>query len=318
MSRDCRSRTSSPKAACRLEQVKRYARQIAGALAFAHEQGVIHGDIKGSNVIVTSDGNVKLLDFGLGRRIPRQGVAEITSACLPLADAGATAGTLPYLAPELLRGGPTSVQSDLWALGVLTYQMAVGELPFRGATPFEISVEIMVGTPPKLAQLSEPLQSALGRCLEKDPAARLSQARDLVRALPGQPSATEPGASLVPVCESAARPASAEPSAAGPASRRGRWWAAAVAVALCAVLLGSLYIWHARVWRHSAQPSAMPQANISTGNPDPNTKVWVNTNSGTYHCAGTRWYGKTQEGQYMTQKQAQDQGYRPAGKHACR
>ena len=290
-----------PESGMPIEQVNRYARQIAGALAFAHEQGVIHGDIKGSNVIVTSEGNVKLLDFGLGRRIPRQGVAEITSACLPLADAGATAGTLPYLAPELLRGGPTSVQSDLWALGVLTYQMAVGELPFRGATPFEISVEIMVGTPPKLAQLPEPLQSALGRCLEKDPAARLSQARD-----------------LVPAGESATRPTPPPQAAVVPASRRGKWWAAAVAVILCAVLLGSLYIWHAGVWRHSAQPSAMPRANISTGNPDPNTKVWVNTNSGTYHCAGTRWYGKTQEGQYMTQKQAQDQGYRPAGKHACR
>ena len=157
-----------PEGGMPLEQVERYAVRIAGALAFAHQQGVIHGDLKGSNIIVTPEGNIKLLDFGLGRRIPRSGMVEVTSSCLPLAEAGATAGTLPYLAPEVLRGSPTSLQSDVWALGVLLYQMATGELPFRGATPFELSVEIMVGTPPKLAQLPEPLQSTLRRCLEKD------------------------------------------------------------------------------------------------------------------------------------------------------
>ena len=114
------------------EQLERYVAQIGSALAFAHTQGVIHGDLKGSNIIVTPEGNIKLLDFGLGRRIPRNGMTEITSSCLPLAAAGATAGTLPYLAPEVLRGNPTSRQSDVWALGVLTYQMATGELPFWG------------------------------------------------------------------------------------------------------------------------------------------------------------------------------------------
>ena len=154
------------------EQVERYGTQIAAALAFAHEQGTLHGDLKGSNIIVTPEGNIKLLDFGLGRRIPRTGMAEVTSSCLPLAEAGSTAGTLPYLAPEVLRGNPTSLQTDLWALGVLLYQMATGELPFRGITPFDLSVEIMVGTPPRLEQVPEPLQSLVSRCLEKDPAAR--------------------------------------------------------------------------------------------------------------------------------------------------
>src|SRR5271157_5594563 len=167
------------------EQVERYAVQISGALAFAHQQGVIHGDLKGSNIIVSPEGNLKLLDFGLGRRIPRRGKAEVTSSCLPLAEAAATAGTLPYLAPEVLRGSPTSLQSDDWALGVLLYQMATGELPFRGATPFELSVEIMVGTPPKLEQLPEPLQSLLRRCLEKDAMARLAQVGELAGALAG-------------------------------------------------------------------------------------------------------------------------------------
>ena len=113
------------------EQLEAYAAQIGSALAFAHTHGVIHGDLKGSNIIVTLEGGIKLLDFGLGRRIPRGGMAEVTSSCLPLARDGATAGTLPYLAPEVLRGDPTSRQSDVWALGVLLYQMALGELPFQ-------------------------------------------------------------------------------------------------------------------------------------------------------------------------------------------
>ena len=88
------------------EQLGRYMAQIGSALGFAHDHGVIHGDLKGSNIIVTSEGDIKLLDFGLGRRIPRNGMAEVSSSCLTLADGGATAGTLPYLAPEVLRGQP--------------------------------------------------------------------------------------------------------------------------------------------------------------------------------------------------------------------
>jgi len=121
-----------PEGGMPLEQVERYAAQIAGALSFAHEHGILHGDLKGSNIIVTPEGNIKLLDFGLGRRIPRRGAVEVSTSGQALAQTGATAGTLPYLAPEVLRGGATSVQSDVWSLGVLLFQMATGELPFRG------------------------------------------------------------------------------------------------------------------------------------------------------------------------------------------
>src|SRR5208337_4731606 len=181
-----------PEGGMPLEQVERYAGQITGALAYAHEQGVIHGDLKGSNIIVTSEGNIKLLDFGLGRRIPRNGMETVTSNRLPLAEAGATAGTLPYLAPEVLRGNPTSRQSDVWALGVLLYHMASGELPFRGVTPFELSVEIMVGTPSKLEQLPEPLQSMLRGCLEKDPQARNPRLEEISTALAENAGSAEP------------------------------------------------------------------------------------------------------------------------------
>jgi serine/threonine protein kinase len=298
-----------------LEQVKRYAAQLSSALAFAHQQGVIHGDLKGSNIIVTPEGNIKLLDFGLGRRIPRSGMGEVTNACLPLAEAGATAGTLPYLAPEVLRGSPTSVPSDVWALGVLLYQMATGELPFRGATPFELSVEIMVGSPPRLAQLPEPLQSALRRCLEKDATARISQVGELISALEGDAPSAEPA---LPVREAAAPTVAAEQPAMLPTSRgRRKWWAASAATALVLLLLGGTFARHVWVLRHAAQPIPTAPVLKPSGAGNPAVKVWVNTDSGTYHCPGTRWYGKTKDGEYLTQKEAQEKGYRPAAKHAC-
>jgi len=297
------------------DQFERYVAQISGALAFAHQQGVIHGDLKGSNIIVTPEGNIKLLDFGLGRRIPRGGMGEVTSSCLPLAEPGATAGTLPYLAPEVLRGGPTSRQSDVWALGVLLYQMATGELPFCGATAFELSVEIMVGTPPKLAELEEPLQSTLRACLEKDPTVRNPQVGEIPMALAKKPAGIGPHLSAGAATHPST--ASEDPAVRAVSRHRSKWWAAGGAILLCVLLLGGIYAGRVWVSRQASQPSPPSQVLKAFGAGNPEAKVWVNTDSGTYHCPGTRWYGKTQEGEYMTQKQAQDKGYHPAAGRAC-
>ena len=296
-----------------IEQVQRYAAQISGALTYAHRQGVVHGDLKGSNIIVTPEGNTKLLDFGLGRRIPRSGMTEVTSLCLPLAEAGATAGTLPYLAPEVLRGSPSSIQSDVWALGVLVYQMATGELPFRGATPFELSVEIMVGTPPKLEQLPEPLRSTLRRWLEKAPLARNGLGSDA-----GGGFERNPGVGKTDLATSqAAAPATAAPAAFHALRRQRTWWTAGATTALLVLLLGGFYAQHVWVARHSFKPNFGSIDLRAFGAGSPGVKVWVNTDSGTYHCPGTRWYGKTQAGVYLTQKEAQNKGYHPAASRAC-
>jgi eukaryotic-like serine/threonine-protein kinase len=307
-----------PEAGMPLEQVERYAAQIADALAFAHERGTLHGDLKGSNIIITPEGDIKLLDFGLGRRIPRCGTVEVTSSCLPLAEAGATAGTLPYLAPEVLRGHPTSLQSDVWALGVLLYQMATGELPFRGVTPFDLSVEIMVGTPPKLGQLPEPLQSTLRRCLEKNPRDRILRMRELLSALEGISHNAGPAIAPLPAHEpDAPAMAAAPPVAPAGSYRRRKWWAAGVATALCVLLLGDIYARHIWVVGHVASPVSEFHVLKPSAAENPDVKVWVNTASGTYHCPGARWYGKTHAGKYLTQKQARGQGYHPAASHAC-
>jgi hypothetical protein len=83
------------------------------------------------------------------------------------------------------------------------------------------------------------------------------------------------------------------------------------------LLLGGIYARHAWVLRHAAPAIPQSKALKASGAGNPRVEVWVNTDSGTYHCPGTRWYGKTQEGEYMTQKEAQDKGYHPAAGHAC-
>jgi predicted Ser/Thr protein kinase len=314
-----------PEGGMPLEQVQRYAAQISGALAFAHERGTLHGDLKGSNIIVTPEGNIKLLDFGLGRRIPRNGTVEVSSSNVPLAQVGATAGTLPYLAPEVLRGDETSVQSDVWSLGVLLYQMATGELPFRGATTFEVSMEIMMGTP-GFGQLPEPLQATLRRSLEKDPSHRFPQVCELALALQACAPEAVPSAAGLPALNTAIpAPAGGVPAPLTFSRYRRLWWAAGATLVLGAVVFGASLLGglHARSVPVSPQtapgiPAASaPQVPKPAARENPAARVWVNTDSGTYHCPGTRWYGKTHEGEYMEQKKAREKGYHPSANHAC-
>ncbi len=102
--------------------------QIADALAHAHEHGVIHRDLKSTNAVVTPQGRVKVLDFGLASRLRDKELQEAASSKLPLTESRMIVGTLPYLAPELLRGEPAEARTDTWALGVLLYEMSSGRL----------------------------------------------------------------------------------------------------------------------------------------------------------------------------------------------
>lgn len=112
----------------------RYGAQIAAALEHAHGRGVIHRDLKSANVVITPDGHAKVLDFGLARWLPKSDLTEITRSKESLRTSDAIVGTLHYMAPELLRGEPAGAQTDIWALGVILYEMAAGKLPFEGCT----------------------------------------------------------------------------------------------------------------------------------------------------------------------------------------
>jgi len=162
------------------EAVTRYAVQIADALAHAHERQIVHRDLKGPNVVITHDGRVKVLDFGLARRLDKAAVDAITRTLRPAAPDHSIVGTLPYMAPEVLTGEIGGYQSDIWALGVLLYEAVTGELPFAGSTPFSMSAAILHELPrPLPASVPPGLAAVIMRCLAKDLKDRFQRAGEV-------------------------------------------------------------------------------------------------------------------------------------------
>jgi serine/threonine-protein kinase len=167
-----------------LERVLRYGAQMASALAHAHRAGVVHRDLKSANVMLTADERIKVLDFGLARRHSADRLKDLSLSRESLTAHEAVAGTLSCMAPELLRGGAADARSDIWALGVLLYEMAGGTRPFTGATGFELSGAILHEPPAALPdRVTSALRKVILRCLEKDPRQRYENADDLRAAL---------------------------------------------------------------------------------------------------------------------------------------
>ena len=167
-----------------IESVVRYGIQIAEAVEHAHRHGIIHRDLKSVNVMVSAESQTKVLDFGLASRVPAADMDTLTRTKAAETGAGPLAGTLAYLAPELLRGGAADKRSDVWALGVLLYEMAAGRLPFQGSTPFELTAAILEGVPPPLpTKLPMLLRTVIGRCLVRDPSQRYQHAGEVRVAL---------------------------------------------------------------------------------------------------------------------------------------
>jgi TolB-like protein/Flp pilus assembly protein TadD len=171
-----------------LEEIRSVARQVAEALAAAHEKGIVHRDLKPANVRLTPGGRVKLLDFGLAKKADEPSVgSEDATATAALSEAGAVMGTVPYMSPEQVSGRPLDARSDIFSLGIVLYEMASGRRPFAGGSTAELASAILRDTPPPVgrlrADLPEDLADAIARCLEKDPRSRLRSARDLLAAL---------------------------------------------------------------------------------------------------------------------------------------
>ncbi len=209
------------------KEVLRIGAQMAEGLAAAHEQNVIHRDLKPGNLRLTPDGRLKILDFGLARLLQP---FSATAATASLTETQAVVGTLPYMAPEQLRGEKADARSDIYAAGCVLYELATGRRPFQQKLSSALAAAIVQDppSPPQQLnpQLSSRLQDTILKCLEKEPENRYQSAKELLVDL--RRLAT-PSAGVVP---------RREPRGYG--VWRLRWAAVglAVVVALAAVLVG--------------------------------------------------------------------------------
>jgi serine/threonine protein kinase len=165
------------------DEAIRVGRLLAEGLSHAHGRGILHRDLKSANIVCDRDGRPKILDFGIARRLVQDVASEATRQ-ETLASSPGIEGTLPYMAPEVIRGEPQTERSDLWSLGVVLYEMVTGALPFAGRNSFDLAAAIVKGPAVRLADdVPAPLTHVVGRLLSRDPAGRYASAAETAAAL---------------------------------------------------------------------------------------------------------------------------------------
>ena len=225
-------------------QAAEIARHICDALAAAHAQGVIHRDIKPANIMVTRDGTVKVMDFGIARLVSGPETAPQTSAVL---------GTAAYLSPEQAQGQPVDARTDIYSLGTVLYEMLAGRPPFAGESPVAIAYK-QVNEPPVPPSQINPdvppsLDAVVMRALAKNPANRYQTARefadDLDRVREGRPVLATPllpGGEATQVISRAQHTQVLPPQTEAPGSGRKVWLGVLIGFLIVAVLAGAGYL----------------------------------------------------------------------------
>lgn len=245
-----------PETGMDLERLFKIAVPLADALSAAHEKGITHRDLKPANIMVTPEGRVKVLDFGLAKLAEDSAPPSEDEPTQALTREGLVVGTVPYMSPEQVQGDSVDHRTDIFSLGVLIYEMATGDRPFQGQNSAQVVSSILRDDPPSVAERKAELPFHLSRivkhCLEKDPKRRYQSALDLRNELEGLQTEVATGQM---------RPASSSTMlAAQPVEKRPGWQILALVVAgLALLLLG----WFA-LGRNRGESDAMQTARDET------------------------------------------------------
>jgi len=172
-----------PQGGLSIERIVEIGSALADALAAAHEKGIVHRDLKPANVMVSHEGRVKVLDFGLAKDVRASNLNDATMTSASHTQVGVVMGTPAYMSPEQTSGRPLDHRTDIFSLGVVLHEMSTGRRPFDGTSSAELVSAILRDTPPSVTDLRADLPGDLARvirrCLEKDPRHRLQTARDI-------------------------------------------------------------------------------------------------------------------------------------------
>lgn len=223
-------------------EVESILSQIANGLSAAHAAGIVHRDLKPANVMLTSSGQVKILDFGLAKLIQTGEDAETR-----LTATGVVIGTIAYMSPEQAQGEDVDHRSDLWSLGVMAYEMLSGVLPFRAGSKIDTFNRILTTEPKPLGEMRAsvplPLRQIVGQLLQKKAEARMQSAGEVLQALSRKSESVESRTServtLPPLAERQAE------DQTRPLLRNWRW-RIAIGLAIAAVIVAGYFFWSKR------------------------------------------------------------------------